>query len=260
MLTLYPPAQFAPAGKQKVDLAEPSDVVCVPGGAFLIVGDLSDELLVLRADGTAARHNLQGVKSHNSGLEAIAYDPDRQRLFVAAEERGLLVRFSFDPASGAAPVVEGKVTVDLGGPANKGIEGMTWLPARHSPTGRPQLLLAKEQAPRLLALVEPDGSGAPQRVALPPALEDACRDFAALALDPRTGHVFIASEESATLAEVSLQKVGDGLSATLLAVTPLLSKRGKPLERAEGIAFDEQGDLFVLLENDAELLRFRRLA
>jgi uncharacterized protein YjiK len=260
MPTLRRPARFAPAGKRKIDLPEPSDVACVPGGTFLIVGDLSDELLVLRPDGTTARHRLQGVKSRKSGLEAVTYDPERKRLFVSAEERSLLVRFAFDPATGREPVVEQKIPLDLGGPANKGVEGLTWLPARHSPTGAPQLMIAKEQDPHLLALLKADGTGTPRQISLPAGLVEGCRDFSALALDPRTGHVFLASQESAAIAELSLARAGSRLSASLLGITPLLSKKGRPFQRVEGIAFDEAGDLHVLLEDDQELHRLQRLA
>jgi uncharacterized protein YjiK len=260
MVTLHPPAHFQAIGKKKVDLLEPSDVAFAPGGTFLIVGDLADELLVMHSDGRTSRHALQGVKSKRSGMEAVAYDPERHRLFVALEERGLLVRFAFDPATGSAPVVEAKLPLDLGTPSNKGVEGMTWIPAAHSPTRRPQLIVAKEQEPHTLALLEADGSGEPRRIALPVALEEGCRDLAAVALDPRTGHVFVASQESATLAELSLSLAGARLTATLLAVTPLLSKKGRPFERVEGIAFDDQGDLYVLLENEGELHRMQRLA
>jgi uncharacterized protein YjiK len=259
MMTLHPPARFQPIGKKRVDLIEPSDVAFAPGGSFLVVGDLSDELLVLHADGRTARHALQGVKSKRSGMEAVAYDPERRRLFVALEERGLLVRFAFDPATGTAPVVEAKLPLDLGSPSNKGVEGMTWVPAAHSPTGRSQLIVSKEQEPHTLALLEADGTGEPQRIALPPALAEGCRDLAAVALDPQTGHVFVASQESATLAELSLSQSGPRLAAALLAVTPLLSKKGRPFERVEGIAFDDRGDLYVLLENERELHRMQRL-
>jgi uncharacterized protein YjiK len=260
MLTIHPPARFSAAGKTRIDLPEPSDVAYVAGGTFLIVGDLSDELLVLHGDGRTSRHPLQGVKSTRSGMEAVAYDPERHRLFVAMEERGLLVRYSFDPASGREPEVEEKIPLDLGGPANKGVEGLTWLAAAHSPTGTPQLMLAKEQDPHALALLEADGTGSPRRIELPAGLAQGLRDFAALALDPRTGHVFVASQESATIAELSLAATGSGIAAALLAVTPLLSKKGKPFERVEGIAFDDQGDLHVLLENEGELHRMQRLA
>lgn len=260
MLTQHPPARFEHAGKRKIDLVEPSDVVFAGSGTFLVVGDLSDELLVLRADGTAARHALQGVKSTNSGLEAIAFDPERRRLFVASEERELLVRFTFDPSKDAAPVVEEKIPLDLGRPKNKGVEGMAWLPAKHSPTGTARLLVAKEQEPQALALLDGDGTGAPARIALPPSLENGCRDFSGLALDPRTGHVFVVSQESATLAELTLTRAGTGISAGVVAVTPLLGKKGRPYERVEGIAFDDRGDLYVLLENDRELHHLQRVS
>jgi uncharacterized protein YjiK len=90
-------------------------------------------------------------------------------------------------------------------------------------------------------------------------LTEACADFAAIAIDPITGHLFVASEESSSLAEIALDKSGKGVRATLVGVTPLADGRGSPLLRVEGITFDESGDLYVLLEDRRELHRLERV-
>jgi uncharacterized protein YjiK len=251
--------RFEPAGHVEIDLDEPSDVAAFPGGGFLIVGDRADVVLLLAPDGKQVRVELPAVKDGKSGLEAVAYDPIRRRLFVAAEERRLLLRYAFDPLKSAPPALEAKIELDLGKKANKGVEGLAYVPVEHSPTRRPQLVAANERNPHLIALLEDDGSGEPVEVAFPPALAEECSDFAALAVDPVTGHLFVASEESATLAELSWRRTASALALSLKTVTPLLDKRGHAFERVEGIAFDERGDLHVLTENQRKLHRLRRV-
>lgn len=88
-------------------------------------------------------------------------------------------------------------------------------------------------------------------------IAEACHDFSGLAVDPKSGHVFLCSDESATVAEIVITR-GRAPRGELVAVTELRSPKGAWLECVEGLAFDDRGDLFVLLENDRELWRFAR--
>ncbi|MEN9797628.1 MAG: hypothetical protein RL653_1324 [Pseudomonadota bacterium] len=252
------PAQFRPASSTRVDVKEASDVCALPGGAFLVVGDLSDSAGLLRPDGSLERVKLQGVKNHRSGLEGVAYDPLKKRLFVSSEEKRELLRYAFDPASGKA-TLEKTFQLELGGKANKGVEGLAWLPGTASPTGRPQLLAAREGSPRALYLLDDSGKGKPLEVKLDKVLEQVCPDFSGLAVDPLTGQLFIASDEASTVAEVALEGTGAHPRARLVQSFPLRDDRGKPLERVEGLAFDAAGNLHVLQENSRRLWRLERL-
>lgn len=250
------PAQFKPAGRVEVPVKEASDVVGLPDGSMLVVGDRSDKLAIVRRDGTSVKVKLEGVKDGKSGLEAVAYDPRKRHLFVVSEESSELLKFDFNPAKGKAELAERiKLPFKDG---NKGVEGLTFLPGESSPTGKPQLVVAKEGQPRALYLLDADGTGKPKQLELDPALKDACKDFAALAVDPLTGHLFVASEESALAAEVKLARKGDKIAATLVKATPLRDEAGKALERVEGLAFDPQGNLHALLEDEKVLCRFQR--
>lgn len=252
-------ALFRPLSTITVDVKEPSDVVALPGGGFLVVGDLSDNLLVIARDGSSTKLDLKGVNAGASGLEALAFDPVAKRLFVSEEEKRTLRRYRFDPAGPGVPELEEKIRLDLGGDPNKGVEGLCYLPAAHSPTGRAQLVIAKEGEPRMMALLPDTGTGEPQLIPLPKGLKKGCDDFAALAIDPLTGHLFVASEESSSVAEIALSASGGAVGATLVAITPLLDGDGRPFLRVEGITFDDAGDLYVLLEDRRELHRLARI-
>ena len=253
------PVRFRAVSHVAVEIKEPSDVTALPGGGFLVVGDQSDNLLVVWRDGSSAKFDLKGVNGGDSGLEAIAFDASAKRLFVSEEEKRTIRRYRFDPANPAAPELEEKIVVDLGGDANKGIEGMCHLPASHSPTGQPQLVIAKERGPRLLALLPATGIGPLRPIPLPKGLKGGCPDFAALAVDPLTGHLFVASEESSSLAEIEVGSESGAIVTALVGVTPLLDAGRHPFPRVEGITFNEAGDLFVLLEDRRELHRLERV-
>jgi len=222
-----------------------------------VVSDLSDKVALVRPDGTHTKIKLEGVKDGQSGLEAVAYDPRKRHLFVVSEEKGELLRYELDAAKGKAKL-EKKFELPLVD-GNKGVEGLTFLPGERSPTGKPQLVVAKEGKPRALYLLDADGSGKPDKIKLDPALEKACKDFAALTVDPLSGHLFVGSEESATAAEVVLVRKGKDVEARLVSTTALVDGEGRPLERVEGLAFDRFGNLHALLEDGRELCRFQRL-
>lgn len=251
------PARFSLAGESKVEVKEASDVVALPKGGFLVVGDLSDSAGYISADGKQSRVKLDGIKNHQSGLEGAAYDPLKNKLFVASEEKREIYRYSFDAKTGSAKL-EKSFKVALDGADNKGVEGLAYLRGDFSPSGRPKLIAVKEGEPKTIALFDEDGSGKPEKVKLDDALKDAAKDFSAVAVDPISGHLFITSDESALVAEVKLKKKGDEWKAELVQSLPLRDDKGDALKRVEGVTFDERGNLFVLQENSRKLWKFDR--
>jgi len=243
----------------KTHMKEASDVVALPGGGFVVVGDTSDRVTVLDAAGRRKAVKLPGLPKGNSELEGVAYDPLRHRLFVVREEKSQLLRYKWNPAKREAPRLEKTFAVERSGPRNKGIEGIVYLPAQLSPTGQPQLLLAKEGKPRELWLHDDGGRQTGRQVALEKDVYAACRDFSAVAVDPKTGDLFISSDESAACAQVRLARRRGTVAGRLLRAFPLRDEKGKALSRVEGLTFDEHGDLFVLTENDGKLRRLARV-
>ncbi len=251
------PAKFESAGKLKVGAKEASDVVALPGGRFLVVSDTSKNVTVVGKDGTATKLELPELKAGHSQLEGVAYDPERHHLFVMREEKSELLRYEWNPDKAAAPKLEKRRTLDLGGSANKGVEGLAYLAAEHSPTGAPQLLVTKEGKPRGLFLLGDGGGGKPLEVKLEDQVKSVCKDFSAVTVDPRTGNLFISSDASSTVAQVKLSRDGDKVRGRLVQSFPLRDGN-KPLARVEGLATNEKGDLFVLTENDGALHHLKR--
>lgn len=253
------PARFELSGKLKTAVKEASDVTNLPGGGFAIVGDKSDRLTVVDAKGKSREVELPGLKNGKSQLEGIAYDPLRNHLFVSREESRELLRYEWNPSDGKPPRLEKRFDLPRDGePVNKGIEGIAYLPEALSPTGKPQLILASEGNPRRLLLADDGGGGKLSSIKLEKEVFAVCRDFSAVAVDPRTGNIFISSDESATVAQVKLVRDGDTFRGQLVQSFPLRTGRDKALERVEGLAFNDKGDLFVLTENDGDLRALSR--
>jgi uncharacterized protein YjiK len=255
------PAKFKMVGSSKVDIKEASDIVSVPGGGFLVVGDITDQAEYFSPTGQSIRFKLEGVKNGFSGLEAIAFDPASRTLFVASEEKQKLYRYSLSfGADGEKPRVrlDREWHYELDGRANKGVEGLAFLPGEHSPTGRPHLVMAKEGDPKQLLLLDQNGEGRPVEIDLDNSIKDAAKDFSALTVDPLTGHLFITSDESSLLAEVKLTRKAGKIKATLVQALPLRDGNGEPLTRVEGCTFDERGNLFILQENSRKLVELKR--
>lgn len=251
-------AKFEVAEKTKYPVKEASDVVALPGGKFLVVGDRADKVAIIDAEGKLTKLKLPGLPSGNSQLEGVAYDPVRHHLLVSREEKGEILRYEWDAGKDAAPKLEKTYKLKLDGPSNKGVEGLAYLSGELSPTGRPQLLAAHEGSPRELLLLGDGGGGKPMKVELEDQVKSVCKDFSAVAVDPKTGNVFISSDESSTVAQIELKRQGDKIVGRLVQSFPLRDKKDKPLERIEGLTFNEKGDLFVLTENDGALHKLKR--
>lgn len=252
-------ARFALKGTIDTGMKEASDVAALPGGRFIVVGDRSNAAVLVDGKGKKAALELPGLKDGKSQLEGVAYDPNRHHLFVAREEARELVRYEWDALDKKASAVEEKrFDLPLDGPRNKGVEGLSYVPGEVSPTGQPQLLLAREGKPRELLMLGDGGKGKPLPVRLEKEVYSACHDFSALAVDPKTGHLFISSDESATVVQVKLVRDGDKLIGKMVQAFPLRDEQGKPMARVEGLAFNERGDLFVLTENDGRLHQLER--
>lgn len=255
------PARFEPAERIKTGIKEASDVVALPGGRFLIVGDTSSKVGVIDADGNVTKMELPGLpKKKPSEMEGVTYDPIRHNLIISREESREIYVYDWNPDKSRAPELKKKIDVKhLGGPTNKGIEGLAYLPREQSPWRVPVMLGVKEGNPRQLMMFDAGGSKSYTTVKLDPRIRDLCKDFSAVAVDPKTGHVYISSDASAVVVEIELKGSGQNVTATMIGDPfAIEDEKKKPLKRIEGLTFNEQGDLFVLTENDGDLLRLAR--
>lgn len=126
---------------------------------------------------------------------------------------------------------------------NKGAEGIAW-DARNQ-----RLLLAKERSPfGLFSLPFPELAAdlAPVVSVLEelPSKQIFMRDFSSLAIDQRTGHLLVLSDESRMLLELDQQ--GNPVSFISLAMG--LNGLTSSIKQAEGVAMDAQGTIYIVSE------------
>ncbi|WP_165671018.1 SdiA-regulated domain-containing protein [Metapseudomonas otitidis] len=191
--------------------------------------EISREGEVLRRIPLNGFANLEGVAVLEKGNVA-----------VTDERRRTLSIFTLDSLTRELDVREAD-EFDLGfaDSGNKGFEGIAWDPAQ----GR--LLLGKEREPTAMFSLTSDGSRSLAGELQPlPSYGLGMRNLSALSVDPRTGHVLALSAQSNLLLE--LDESGEPVSfISLLGGFNGLESR---IPRAEGVAMDEAGDIYMVSE------------
>ncbi|MGK8708728.1 SdiA-regulated domain-containing protein [Metapseudomonas otitidis] len=227
---------------------EASDLAYNPvtGTLFTVTGktpmlvEISREGEVLRRIPLNGFANLEGVAVLENGNVA-----------VTDERRRTLSIFTLDPLTRELDVHDAD-EFDLGfaDSGNKGFEGIAWDPAQ----GR--LLLGKEREPTAMFSLASDGSRSLAGELQPlPSYGLGMRNLSALSVDPRTGHVLALSAQSNLLLE--LDEAGEPVSfISLLGGLNGLESR---IPRAEGVAMDEAGDIYMVSEPNLFYV-FRRSA
>ena len=160
---------------------------------------------------------------------------------VTDERKNSLTIFHVDPQTRELST-EKLSSFDLGerGKKNKGIEGIAWDPRQH------RLVLGQERDPLALFSLASDG-GASLSGALQPMPSDLLMtNVSALSIDPRTGHTLVLSAESHLLLE--LDEKGEPIS--FISLLGGLNGLDDRIPRAEGVAIDEQGTIYMVSEPD----------
>jgi len=166
------------------------------------------------------------------------------RIAIIDERRGQLTAF-YLPLD--AQFIDGDTlpSISLGADAggNKGFEGVAW-------DGRNQrILLAKERSPfGLFSLPFPDaedGVEVPVQILQELRSEQVfMRDLSSLAIDQRTGHLLVLSDESRMLLELD----EDGNPVSFISLAMGFNGLTRSIKQAEGVAMDGQGTIYIVSE------------
>lgn len=183
---------------------------------------------VLRKIPLVGWSNPEGLTVMENGLLAIVDEREHMLSIVKVEPDTTTLNIADFPKYDLGPSED----------QNKAFEAIAWDPRRQ------QLLLGEERPPALFVW-KSDGSqtltGSKQKV---PSDELDLRNLSALSIDPRTGHTLILSADSHLLLE--LDELGEQVSfMTLLGGFNGLKST---IPRAEGVAIDEQGTLYMVSE------------
>src|SRR5690606_1440247 len=122
---------------------------------------------------------------------------------------------------------------------NKGFEGIAW-DARQE-----RMLLGKERDPTgIFSLPGDDPAALSQALQPLPDYGLGMRNLSALSVDPRTGHILALSAQSNLLLELDEQ----GQPVSFISLMGGLNGLHNRIPRAEGVAMDEQGNLYMVSE------------
>ena len=219
-----------------LERSETSDLAYSPltGTLFTVTGKLPMLVELSRTGEVLRRIVLKGF----SNPEGVAVLEDG-RIAVADERKRNLTIFDLAPGTQELNLTDGS-PFDLGfaDAGNKGFEGVAWDPAQQ------RLLLGKERTPQLFSLGSDGQHLLDQQLQPLPGYGLGMRNLSALTVDPRTGHILALSAQSRLLLE--LDEHGEPVSfISLLGGQSGLDER---IPRAEGVAMDEAGTLYMVSE------------
>ncbi|MFC6446633.1 SdiA-regulated domain-containing protein [Shinella zoogloeoides] len=200
------------------------------------VVEISTEGRLLRRIALEGARDIEGI-THVEGSRFVVVDEATHRISWFTIEPGT-TRIDL----GAAPFF----TLDLGGFANMGVEGVSW----DQKAGT--LLLSQEMLPaRVLAIdgLEETARGdglqlAIRKCALDLPLGPSFADFSALSAHDATGNLLLLSHMTGAVAEFS--PAGEPVGLMLLWAGRHGLKKSVP--QAEGIAVGKDGDLYIVSE------------
>jgi len=194
--------------------------------AFLVELTLKGD--VLRKIPLVGWSNPEGVAVLENGL--IAITDERQHLLT-------IVKVA--PDTTTLNIAEA-MKYDLGPSKdqNKGFEGIAWDPRRQ------QILLGEERPAAMFAWKSDGGGlleGDKQKIgsrSLP------VRNLSSLSIEPRTGHTLVLSADSHLLLELNEK----GEQVSFMTLLSGFNGLNKTIPRAEGVAVDESGTLYMVSE------------
>lgn len=235
------PPSLPPSGavidEIRAAIGEASALVVLGEGRFLVADDARGVQLVDR--GTVR------VLAPMADCEGLTQVGDR---FVAVEEgSGTVWGFALDGATTrlgalAHPPFAGKTK------ANKGWEGLAFLPASRAFDHKDHLVAVHEGRPKAVALFAWPALSLDITIVLSGALDQALADLSDVAVDPQNGELLLLSDESRRVARVRL--LGGDVAVVRIDDLPIGGQ-----EKPEGLAFDQAGSLWIVTDATGRLLR-----
>jgi len=194
--------------------------------AFLVELTLKGD--VLRKIPLVGWSNPEGVAVLENGLLAIVDERQHLMTMVTVTPETKTLNIADFPKYDLGPSKD----------QNKAFEGVAWDPRR-------QQLLLGEERPAALFSWKSDGSavlkGDKQKI---DSTALAMRNLSSLTIDPRTGHLLALSADSHMLLELN----DKGEQVSFMALIGGLNGLGKTIPRAEGVALDEAGTMYMVSE------------
>jgi uncharacterized protein YjiK len=219
-----------------------SAVAAVAGALFVV----EDDRGIHRVKGSRAPL-WAGRDLHRAlgDLEGVAVDDEETMLWALAENDGAVIAIALHTRP-PQPTVIGYLPRP-GTRKNKGYEGLAFLPARLSPSGRRSLVAVHEGKPRRVGVFALPDLEMTHDLKLPDEAKRLLQDLADVTVDPVTGHLLLLSDESRRIVLVRI--AGHELIVRGSCDLPLRRK-----EKPEGLDFASPSRLLVVTDDSARLL------
>jgi uncharacterized protein YjiK len=219
-----------------------SAVAAVASGLFVV----DDDKGIHRVTGERAAL-WAGRDLHDAlgDLEGLAVDEEQRTLWALAENDGAVLAFSLRTRS-PRPELIGHLPRP-GTKKNKGFEGLAFMPARLSPSGRASLVAVHEGKPRRVVIFALPDLEPTHDFKLPDEAKALLEDLADVTVDPLTGQLLLLSDQSRRIAVVRI--VGRELMMAGSCDLPLRRK-----EKPEGLDFASSSRLLIVTDDEAKLL------
>lgn len=235
----------------------PSGICHLPSGETLVVDD-DKGIALMSKDGTAIK-----LVKDAKDVEGICVDPKGKHVWAVQESSRRVVRYDVgrdkDGQIELKESGESRRLPKLKDVENKGWEGLAFLAKEVAGGKHDHLVCVHEGSPRRIGIFALPDLDEGVTLKLPKAAKDLLPDLADVAIDPKSGHLFVVSDESQMIVELVIKKAGKAAPGALLETIELavVSSFELPVKRSskpEGLAFDEQGRLWVSLDGTGKAL------
>jgi uncharacterized protein YjiK len=262
-IELPPTIRLQAAAIEPLDVAEASGVVRLNNGAFLVVDDAQG---IFMRDQAGKTHLMLSSKDHKAlaGLEGICLSADQRAIYVVSEDRSLVstipLAINGEHVKLGKPKPLGKLPA-LGDVKNSGWEGIDVLPGRFSPDGQDKLVAVNEAYPRRIGIFSLPDLQTTAILKLPAPFNQQLTDLSDIAVDPRTGHLLIMSDESSCVVETKISvthKSAPGALLENIELQPIRKYDLSPSHKSkyEGLCLNQDGAMWAVSDGERKLFRF----
>ena len=235
----------------------PSGIAHLPTGELFVVDD-DKGVYLLKSDGKAER-----VLKDKKDCEGVCVSDDGKHLWTVEEGKRRVTRYDIkrhgDGSIELSDAVHEHRLPKLKDVENKGWEGVTFLSKEAAGTAKDQLVCVHEGSPRRIGIYALPDLDAGQTFRLPKRAKELLPDLADVAIDPKTGHILVVSDEAHTVVELALKKSTTKAPNALLDNVELVvvSSFEIPVKRSaktEGLCFDDKGRLWVTCDGTGDAM------
>lgn len=244
------PARLTLVSQRELDVSGASGIVALGEARFAVV---HDDKGVYQVGPEGGKRVISSKKHGLKDLEGLCRGPDGSHLLALSERTGAVFQIALEAdgdVEASAPHELG-VLSEIGRARNKGWEGLDLLPAACCPDGKARLVAVHEGHPRRVGIFSLPDLSEEALLKVPRDAKPYALDLSDVAVDRSTGRLFLLSDESATVVELSL--VGSSFDEASLVTVSVHQLELSDDEKPEALDFGPGGSLWLATDREARL-------